>query len=29
MTLLQLVALVPPMCRMAADPDLRQALAAH
>ena len=29
MTLLQLVALVPPMCRMAADPELRQALAAH
>ena len=29
MTLLQLVVLVPPMCRMAADPELRQALAAH
>lgn len=28
MTLLQLVALVPPMCRMAADADVRRSLAA-
>lgn len=27
MTLLQLCALVPPLCRMAADPDVRRALA--
>lgn len=27
MTLMQLCALVPPMCRMAADPDVRRALA--
>lgn len=28
MTLMQLCALVPPLCRMAADPDVRRALAA-